>query len=213
MSQVLTEDKSTLSTLVQVVAWCRQATNHYLSQCWPVSMHRMVSAGHSELTSEAVLPSCSSCNSWFWRCCIPGICQPECTQTWVKLLSWPWVMAWAMKNTYWFISQESYLSTGTFSIGLVTFVITKTAILVHDLWVKSLQLIVAFIFLGLTLKQVVDMIGYQDSSPSNSYQVTCPLSKQFDILYRPQLYYCHTTCQISKQLNIDVKCYEQTKAS
>ena len=23
------------STLVQVMVWCRQATNHYLSQCWP----------------------------------------------------------------------------------------------------------------------------------------------------------------------------------
>ena len=26
------------STLVQVMAWCRQATSHYLSQCWPSSM-------------------------------------------------------------------------------------------------------------------------------------------------------------------------------
>ena len=31
----LTGDKS---TLVQVMAWCRQATSHYLSQCWPRSM-------------------------------------------------------------------------------------------------------------------------------------------------------------------------------
>ena len=31
----LTEDKS---TLVQVMAWCRLATSHYLSQCWPSSM-------------------------------------------------------------------------------------------------------------------------------------------------------------------------------
>ena len=30
----LTNDKS---TLVQVMAWCRQATSHYLSQCWPSS--------------------------------------------------------------------------------------------------------------------------------------------------------------------------------
>ena len=28
----LTDDKS---ILVQVMAWCRQATSHYLSQCWP----------------------------------------------------------------------------------------------------------------------------------------------------------------------------------
>ena len=31
----LTSDKS---TLVQVMAWCRQATSHYLSQCWPRSL-------------------------------------------------------------------------------------------------------------------------------------------------------------------------------
>ena len=31
----LTDDKS---TLVQVMAWCRQATSHYLSQGWPRSM-------------------------------------------------------------------------------------------------------------------------------------------------------------------------------
>ena len=34
MLQDLTDDKS---TLVQVMAWCHQATNHYLSQCWPRS--------------------------------------------------------------------------------------------------------------------------------------------------------------------------------
>ena len=31
----LTDDNS---TWVQVMAWCRQATSHYLSQCWPSSM-------------------------------------------------------------------------------------------------------------------------------------------------------------------------------
>ena len=31
----LSDDKS---TLVQVMDWCRQATSHYLSQCWPRSM-------------------------------------------------------------------------------------------------------------------------------------------------------------------------------
>ena len=35
MPQDLTDYKS---TLVQVMAWCRQATSHYLSQCWPRSM-------------------------------------------------------------------------------------------------------------------------------------------------------------------------------
>ena len=35
MSSDLTDDKS---ALVQVMVWCRQATSHYLSQCWPSSM-------------------------------------------------------------------------------------------------------------------------------------------------------------------------------
>ena len=35
MPRDLTDDKS---TLVQVMAWCRQATSHYLSQWWPSSM-------------------------------------------------------------------------------------------------------------------------------------------------------------------------------
>ena len=44
----LTDDKS---TLVQVMAWCRQATSHYLSQCWPISLCRhMPSLGPNELT-------------------------------------------------------------------------------------------------------------------------------------------------------------------
>ena len=35
MSQNIIYEKS---TLVQVMAWCHQATSHYLSQCWPRSM-------------------------------------------------------------------------------------------------------------------------------------------------------------------------------
>ena len=35
MSLDFTDDRS---TLVQVMAWCHQATSHYLSQCWPRSL-------------------------------------------------------------------------------------------------------------------------------------------------------------------------------
>ena len=31
-------DLSDNSTLVQIMAWCRQATRHYLNQCWPRSL-------------------------------------------------------------------------------------------------------------------------------------------------------------------------------
>ena len=37
-------------TLVQVMAWCRQATCHYMNQCWPRSKHHMALLGHTELT-------------------------------------------------------------------------------------------------------------------------------------------------------------------
>ena len=35
MSLDFTDDQS---TMVQAMAWCRQATSHYLSQCWPRSL-------------------------------------------------------------------------------------------------------------------------------------------------------------------------------
>ena len=35
MLRDLTDDKS---SLIQVMAWCHQATRHYLSHCWPRSM-------------------------------------------------------------------------------------------------------------------------------------------------------------------------------
>ena len=35
MPRDLTDDQS---TWLQVMAWCRQATSHYLSQCWPRSL-------------------------------------------------------------------------------------------------------------------------------------------------------------------------------
>ena len=50
MPQGLIDGKS---TLVQVMAWCRLATSHYLSQCWPRSLsptRHMASLGHKELT-------------------------------------------------------------------------------------------------------------------------------------------------------------------
>ena len=47
MPQDLTDDKS---TLVQVMAWCFQATSHYLDQCWlsPLSPYG-ITLGHNEL--------------------------------------------------------------------------------------------------------------------------------------------------------------------
>ena len=51
MSLDLTSDKS---TLVQVMAWCRQATSHYVSQCWQICRH-MVSLCYNELTQVTIM--------------------------------------------------------------------------------------------------------------------------------------------------------------
>ena len=45
----LTEDKS---KLVHVMAWCRQATSHYLSQCWPRSLSPYGVTRHQWLKTE-----------------------------------------------------------------------------------------------------------------------------------------------------------------
>ena len=47
MSLDLTDDKS---TLVQVMAWCHQATSHYLSQGWPRSLSPYGNTSPNELT-------------------------------------------------------------------------------------------------------------------------------------------------------------------
>ena len=53
MSLDLNDDKA---TLVQVMAWCCQATSHYLSQCWPRFMMSYAITSHNELTDTRSIP-------------------------------------------------------------------------------------------------------------------------------------------------------------
>ena len=54
MSRGLTDNKS---TLVRVMAWCRQATSHYLGQWWP--RYHMASLRHNDLTRDALTQNIS----------------------------------------------------------------------------------------------------------------------------------------------------------
>ena len=64
MSLDLTDDKS---TLVEVMAWCRQATSHYLSQCWTRSMSPYGSLGHNKLTHKQwETRMCQTANCGYW---------------------------------------------------------------------------------------------------------------------------------------------------
>ena len=51
MSMDFTDNQS---TLVQGMAWCHQATSHYLSQCWPDPLRHMALLGHNELSNPKV---------------------------------------------------------------------------------------------------------------------------------------------------------------
>ena len=55
MPQDTFDDKS---TLVYVMAWCRQAPSHYLSQCSPMTFAAMSLVGHNELGGRVVMGLC-----------------------------------------------------------------------------------------------------------------------------------------------------------
>ena len=59
MPQDLTDDKS---TLVQVRAWCHQATSHYLGQCWPSPLSPLVVARPKWVNFDPSMPICK--NHW-----------------------------------------------------------------------------------------------------------------------------------------------------
>ena len=74
----LTDDKS---TLVQVMAWCRQATSHYLSQCWPRFMSPYDVTGPQGVNKPT---------SWIgWDVTVPKI-SGQYLQSTACSIFWPW---------------------------------------------------------------------------------------------------------------------------
>ena len=99
-------------TLVQVMAWCSQATSHYLSQCWPGSMspygvtrpqwvNHVRSSGDTELTQKVAVMSLkvSKTNTGFgkWFC-------------WSTNRSNGWVMVWVLSALEWTYSNNTWAS-------------------------------------------------------------------------------------------------------
>ena len=68
LSLDLTDDKS---TLVEVLAWCRQATSHYLDQCWPRSMSPY---GITRPQSVNYWTYKSSYHCWSWHISVSWMC-------------------------------------------------------------------------------------------------------------------------------------------
>ena len=63
MPQDFADDKS---TLVQVMAWCRQATSHYLDQCWPRSISPYGVARPRWVKRMLCFLCPPACNSYRW---------------------------------------------------------------------------------------------------------------------------------------------------
>ena len=73
MSMDLSDDKL---TLVQVMAWCRQATSHYCSQCWPRSLSPYGVTGPQWVNTLGIL----------WSCMKPSIYDKQ--QYHIMILTW-----------------------------------------------------------------------------------------------------------------------------
>ena len=63
MSLYFTDDPS---TLVQVMAWCRQAANHYLIQCWPRSLSSYGVTRPQWVEKTVSASNCGMVEKHFW---------------------------------------------------------------------------------------------------------------------------------------------------
>ena len=102
MSLDFTDDQS---TLVQVMAWCRQATSHYLIQCWPISLspYGFTSpqwVNYTDINSSVNLiyihESGHHCGC---RCLTLNSASPsEATMMTLKLYTWSPMFLWLLKT-------------------------------------------------------------------------------------------------------------------
>ena len=86
----LIDDKS---TLVQVMAWCRQAKSHYLSQCWPRSMSPYGNIRPQWFKFMSMSTSCKIAHMWM---------PQNHTKSKFTLVQ---VMAWCCQATSHFLNQ------------------------------------------------------------------------------------------------------------
>ena len=92
MSLDLTEDKS---TLVQVMAWCRLATSHYLNQCWPSSMSpygitRPQWVNNIETHFKGRYPECHKSSLMLFNNVDPDLCHHMASLGHNELTHWGW---------------------------------------------------------------------------------------------------------------------------
>ena len=74
------------STLVQVMAWCRQATSHYLNQCWPRPYGVTRPQWVKQFRMEDALCILSTN-------CVPWTCDLVCLFFHARFPSWRWPRA------------------------------------------------------------------------------------------------------------------------
>ena len=108
MPQDLTDDKS---TLVQVIAWCRQASSHYLSQCWLRSMSpngvtrpQWVNQRYSSIVIyQRVNVGTGMCQSILWHLPVPML-TPSASLIYkyflLKFLKYSHIAFWFLNNKW-----------------------------------------------------------------------------------------------------------------
>ena len=137
MPQNLTYEKS---TLVQVMAWCRQAASYYLGQCWPRSM---MSLGHKELIPGlwGRSPGVTGSQGWSEREVWPPGTEPANIQT---TAGWGVIICWA---TVWGGKQAGRVSISIYNDIATLFInfcfspysFSSQNFWNIDIWICSLQ--------------------------------------------------------------------------
>ena len=107
-----TDDKS---TLVQVMAWCRQATSHYLSQCWPSSMSPYGVTRPQWVKENFHSNFPEHCSWWFnWQCINMWQHAVHYDVTWFEYISWHHTIRECIMNIHcknWIQNNESLLTS------------------------------------------------------------------------------------------------------
>ena len=104
MSLNFTDDQP---TLVQVMAWCCQATSHYLSQFWPRSLSPYGVTRpqwvNQKSTMVQVMAWCHPATSHYLSQCWPWSMLPygATRHQWVELLKLIWISGYHISNISW----------------------------------------------------------------------------------------------------------------
>ena len=97
MLQTLTNEQS---TLVQVMVWCRQATGHYLSWCWPRSLS-LYDTTRPHWVNDKIRRNVL-CLVFYEMCWHFWLAAEMCQAFWLVAACWPFIIdGWLIHEEKW----------------------------------------------------------------------------------------------------------------